>query len=374
MYVASFVSVFDRAALPPLLVIIALSLGSPLEQVGYTLMVYSLCYAAFQLVWGYISDRWGRINVLRISTAVGALGCLLAALAPDITVLGIARAMSGAAFAATVPGALTYFGDSLRQKDRLSANANLATVTSLGTAIGTFGAAAIAEFTTWRVVFVVIGLVSVGLVLSLLRSPDLSPRAPRPLMKSIRMVLSNRWVVLILALVFLEGFAIVGILGYLPASAQHHGSSLLVAGLVTATYGLAVVFGGQAVKPLSRLVPTWLLILVGGLLGAVAYSVMAVVGSAIGVLVGSVLLGLAWASAHPSMQTWVTDAATAARATGTALFAMSLFAGGSLGAVVGAQFAGSGQYTWLFVISAGVCLLFGIVASIFRSRYALNDD
>ena len=51
-------------------------------------------------------------------------------------------------------------------------------------------------------------------------------------------------------------------------------------------------------------------------------------------VVAAVLLGLAWAAMHSSLQTWATEVLPEARATVVSLFAGSLFVGSALAAVV----------------------------------------
>jgi MFS family permease len=374
LYLASFVSAADRAIMPPLLVVVAFDLGGTIEEVAYTIGVNSLAYAGFQLVWSSASDRFGRIAVIRISTAIGILGCVLAAVAPSVLVLGLARAITGAAFAATVPATLTYFGDTLRQKDRLSALANIAIITSAAAALGMLGAALIADFATWRLVFVVVGVAGIVSLLPFIGIRDTIPPTRARLAQSIRILLADRWVVVVLVLVGLEGFTVLGVLSYLPAAAQHAGASLAIAGAITSSYGVAVIVFGQLVKRLGGRVPSWGLLATGGGCAVCAYLLMAVWAGMVPVLIGSVLLGAGWAIGHTSMQTWLTDAATRSRATGTSLFAMSLFGGAALGTVTGAGFVSGGHYTELFLLAAAIGAVFAGVAGAARYRYVTKDE
>ncbi|MFM7025878.1 MAG: Bcr/CflA family efflux MFS transporter [Limnohabitans sp.] len=61
---------------------------------------YVVCYGALQLVYGPLSDRHGRRNVLMVGLVMACLGSVLAALAPSLEALIFARALQGAGSAA----------------------------------------------------------------------------------------------------------------------------------------------------------------------------------------------------------------------------------------------------------------------------------
>ena len=373
MYIASLISVADRSSMPPLLIVIAHGLGASLGEVAATVAGYSIAYALAQLLWSRVSDRAGRVRVIVISLAIASLGCLLSAIAWDLMLFGISRAITGAAFAATVPAALTYFGDNLTQRERVSAIANLTSAVSVGIAIGTFGAALVAEIWGWRWVFVATAVSSIIVGAFLARIPDPGPGPTGGLLRSIATVFRSRWAAPILVLTFLEGFAIVGVMGFLPASLQVAGSSTLIAGLVTASYGITVLVFGQLTKLAVRHWPPHIMILGAGIVGVIAYAIIAVVVTPVSVLISASLLGAAWAFSHTTMQTWMTDAVAAARATGVSLFAMSLFVGAGAGAAVGAVFASEESFAALFTLGAVVAAVFTCGAVFGRSRYQYTE-
>jgi len=66
-------------------------LGAPAATVQLTLSLYMVSYAVGQVIYGPLSDRYGRKPVLRAALmiyCVGAIGCTLA---PDIELLLAAR-------------------------------------------------------------------------------------------------------------------------------------------------------------------------------------------------------------------------------------------------------------------------------------------
>ena len=68
-------------------------LGASPATVQLTLSLYMVSYAAGQIVYGPLSDRWGRIPVLRAALAIYCAASLACALAPTIETLLAARAL-----------------------------------------------------------------------------------------------------------------------------------------------------------------------------------------------------------------------------------------------------------------------------------------
>jgi DHA1 family bicyclomycin/chloramphenicol resistance-like MFS transporter len=87
------------------------SFGAPIAQAQLTLTALLLAFGASQLVWGPVSDRFGRRPVLLAGLAaytVASLGC---AVAPSMGLLIVWRTLQGAAMGAAVMGARAIVRD-----------------------------------------------------------------------------------------------------------------------------------------------------------------------------------------------------------------------------------------------------------------------
>ncbi len=69
--------------------------------VKWTLSIYLLGYASLQLVYGPLSDRFGRKPILLLSFVIGIVGSLLCAMATNITLLLVGRFIQGMGVGAT---------------------------------------------------------------------------------------------------------------------------------------------------------------------------------------------------------------------------------------------------------------------------------
>jgi len=171
------------------------------------------------------------------------------------------------------------------------------------------------------------------------------------------------------ALAFVEGAVLLGVLTLLPAAVEAAGAGAALAGAVTGVYGVAVVIFARLVGSLSRRLPTSRLIALGAS-SALAGCALAAVSRSAGVAVGvAILLGLAWAAMHSSLQTWATELLPTARATVVSLFAGSLFIGSAVAAVVVAGLAEANRYAVIFAGAALLTIPLGLIATRGRARW-----
>jgi predicted MFS family arabinose efflux permease len=360
----------DRFAIAPLLVVIGLDLGAPLVSVAAVASVYYLAYGLMQPVWGMVSDRIGRVRVMRVSLLGAALANAASALAPDLLVLGIARAVSGGCFAALIPTTLVYVGDVWPAQVRQRPLADVLAASALGIAGATAGAGVLADLVGWRVVPAVTGVAAAVLWVALRRlpEPDREPAARNPL-RSIAVVLRHRWALVVFALVFVEGVVVMGVLTYLAPAVQELGSSAAVAGVVAAAFGVGSLAWSRVVRLLVGRLSAAGLAAVGGVLLAAGWAVPAVTVSVVTVTVAGLLLGGSWAFLHTTLQSWATEVVPRERATAVALFAALLFLGGAAGTAAVAPLADAGAFEAVFRVTLAVSVPLAVAAALARRRY-----
>ena len=375
MYLAAFLSVFDRSTLPPLVPEIAADYGRPIDGVGGALTAYVISYAVMQLLWSVAALRWGRVRVVAVTTAIAAAAAFATALAVEPVALTVWRAIAGGAFAATVPAVLVYLGDTLPMARRAVGTANLATMIALGITAGTLVAALAAQWVTWRLVFGLTGLIAVAITVLLLRSRESAPPAERlRLLPSIALLVCRPWAWLVLGLGLLQGIVYLGAFNFLTVALQVHGEPVAIAGAVTAAFGVTVIVTSQAMKLVLGRVPSWLLLTVGGGAATLAFALAAWRTETLVILLGSVLTGTGYALAQTTVQTWMTDVVPGARVVGMAFFATAFFGGGSIGTAFGGFAAVDESYPVLFTGAAVVAAVIAVVGGASRARYRTSQQ
>ena len=373
LQLAAFFSSFDRFAVAPMLVTIAASLGASLSEVAATASLYYLLYGVMQPVWGMLSDQVGRVRVMRLTLFGATLAGVISALAPNLGVLVATRALVGGLFAAVIPAALVYVGDTVGMDSRQKALADLMAASAIGTALATALGGLAAYLDAWRIAFAAPALAGGVLALLLRRLPEPEGFALEeregPLVQ-IGRVLGRPWAVAVVVIAAVEGAVILGFLTFLAPSLESDGFSPAVAGLAVGLYGLAVLGWTRAVKLVSdRLGPAALILIGGGML-ALGYASGALGQSLASVGIAAVLVGGGFAFMHSTLQTWATEVVPEARATVISLFAAALFVGSGVATTVAAPLAEAGRFGLLFATAAVVAVPLGLFAALARLRYA----
>jgi DHA1 family bicyclomycin/chloramphenicol resistance-like MFS transporter len=95
----------------PALPVITSGFAAPMHQAQLTLTALLLAFGVSQLVWGPLSDRFGRRPILLIGLSAYVLAAIGSTLAPGMTALIMWRAVQGAAMGAAVMGARAIVRD-----------------------------------------------------------------------------------------------------------------------------------------------------------------------------------------------------------------------------------------------------------------------
>jgi predicted MFS family arabinose efflux permease len=366
----AFVATLDRFAMPPILLAMSRDLDVPLGQIVQVAGAYFLAYGLMQPVWGMVSDWLGLVRTMRLTLFAAAVCTTVAAFAWDPVSLGVTRGLAGAFFGAAFPSSLIYLGDTVPAQHRQRAITQLLVGVAMGTALASLGAGVVADLFSWRAAFVTTGVAA--LVLAVLLGSLPSPaviRTHETVWAPLLQVLRSRAAMLVLLFAFTEGAVLLGSLTILPPAVEATGVSASVAGAVAAAYGMAVYAFARLVGWLSRRQHPSRLIALGGAAGIAACTVMTFSQvPAVAVLV-AVLLGLAWAGMHSSLQTWATEVLPEARATIVSLFAGSLFVGSAVAAVVVSGLAEAERYGVIFALAAAVLVPLSVAATWARARW-----
>jgi predicted MFS family arabinose efflux permease len=366
---AAFCSAFDRMAIAPMLVAIGDDLDVSLATVTFTATLYFLLYGVMQPVWGMLSDRLGRVAVIRLTLAGAAVASLASALAPTLGVLLVARACAGALFAGVIPTTLTYVGDTVPIEGRQIALTRLMGATSAGIAVSTVVAGAAVAAWDWRPVFALSAVVAGGLAIALRAVAEPQIAATPGALHAVRAVLSRPWPLTVVLLALVEGSLVLGIITFMAPALEDAGLSPAIAGLTMGVYGSAIIVWTFAVRGVARRATPARLIAIGTALITVGYLAAAADPGLGGISVAALLVAGGFAFMHSTLQTWATEVAPDLRATAVSLFAAALFTGGAVGTALVGPVADAGDFEQVFLIGVAITVVLGASAAIARSRW-----
>lgn len=375
IYAGSFLGNFDRIVITPLLLPASKGLGVSVSSVTIALTAYLLLFGLMQPVHGLVSDVYGRVRVMRAALFSMCVADVVSALAPNLGVLILGRALAGASAAALLPVMVAYVGDRLPFAQRQRTVASVLAAGAVGTAGATVIAGVFTHLWSWRAAILLVAICSPLLALAFGRLPEASAPAPSGTSVKARlgMVFRIGWFRFLVVFALFEGAAMLGFFNFFNTALQSGGHSVVYAGLVTGSYGLAAVAGGVAVRTLGDRVSAATHFGVGSVLLGVGYLVCVPAQSMVTVLAGSVLSGLAFALVQSIVQTWGTEVAPPqVRGIATSLVASAVYTGAALSTFLVSGLADDKHFGTLFAIAAAVTLPVALVGPVARARFSAS--
>lgn len=376
---AGFIVMADNWVVSPLLPTIARSFGVDPVRAGILISAYMLPFGLFQLIYGPLADRFGKLRIIGTSLVLFTVATTLCGLGLGLGDLTAYRALTGAFAAAVMPVGLAVVGDLVPMQQRQQAIATFMGIAFFGQAVSMTIGGAIAYLSSWRGVFWIYGVASAVitvLVLLTIRGfkselkGDPHSEFVKPYGRLLRHGPSLKTYLVTLA----EGVLILGSFSYLGTEAARAltlGS--LGVGLLMAVFGVGVIIGSRAAGPLSARFERRLLVTLGLVSAAVADVLVALVPGQVLATAGALLLlGFGFMLAHSSLLTTATQFAQKARGTAMSLVAFCFMVGGSIGTLLGGRAIGAFGYD-VFYAGFGVALVaLAVVAFMVVPRNSLT--
>jgi len=388
---AGFIVMADSWVVSPLLPSIARTVGVEPARAGILIAAYMLPFGLFQLLYGPLADRFGKLRVVGVSLVFFTVATGLTAVGVGLGDLILYRALTGIFAAATMPVSLALIGDLVPMKQRQQAIASFMGIAFLGQATSMTIGGTIAAVTSWRGVFMVYAVVAAVITVVLLVTArsfaselhgDPNSQFVRPYLR-----LLGHWPSLRTYLVvFFEGVLVLGSFSYLGAfAARSLGLGTLQIGLLMAVFGVGVIAASRAFARLAERIGRHRLVAVGLALAAAAdltvvvgysqLSLVAVGGAQLAlVAVGVLLLGLGFMFAHSSLLTTATQFAAKARGTAMSLVAFAFMVGGALGTALGGRLIEATSYREFYLVGGVALAALTVIALVAVPRHPVSEE
>ena len=166
---AAFMVQADARVIDPLLHAVATDFHTTPPAAAIIISSYALPYGLFQLLYGPIGDRVGKLRVMAACLAVFSVGTFACAFVPNIPVFAILRFLTGVVAAAVIPMSLGYIGDKVPYQDRQIALGRFMSALMIGQIAGSSLGGLFGQYLGWRYVFVVLGVCALGVSILLAR-------------------------------------------------------------------------------------------------------------------------------------------------------------------------------------------------------------
>src|SRR5437660_6100248 len=149
----SSVAFIDGTVMNVALPVLQTDLRATVADVQWVVEAYSLFLSALILVGGSLGDLYGRKRIFATGIILFTLASVFCGLAPNITVLIVARAVQGLGGALLVPGSLAIISATFDSKQRGQAIGTWSGFTAITSAAGPVLGGFLVQYASWRWVF-----------------------------------------------------------------------------------------------------------------------------------------------------------------------------------------------------------------------------
>jgi YNFM family putative membrane transporter len=411
---AAFMAQADARVIDALLHVISVDFHTVPAQASIVISAYALPYGLFQLLYGPIGDRVGKLRVMTFCLAFFSIGTFACGLVSNLLAFAVLRFLTGVAAAAVVPMSLGYIGDKFAYQRRQIALGRFMSALMMGQIIGSSLGGVFGDYLGWRNVFFAFGAVALGVTVVLAREGRRFPESRQPgrkftssmftvpvggvilfigmlglasslidglflvagsvlllvaLATQYGYLLKRRSAQVILSTVFSEGFFVFGGLGYLASSlTDRFGVAYSTAGLMLAGFGIGGLVYSVSVKKLFTRIGDLGILLLGGMLLGTAFIAIGLMPNWQSFIPLVVLLGMGFYTMHGTLQTRATEMAPEARGAAISLFAFAFFMGQSAGPLVLGRILEYRGYPAAFVTAGiGLLVLVAVARGLFQS-------
>jgi len=336
--IAGFLVNADNRSIAPLLPAIADDLMIRESTAGLLISAYSIPYGLFQLVYGPIADRIGKLRTISIALVLFSIGTIACSFINNFNALLVLRIMNGTFAAGIIPIALAHIGDNVPFEQRTTAIAFFMSFCMSGQALGIVIGSMLAQFFSWKTLFLIVGTTGACVAIIFLRRQSAAPKLPPPiqvpLLDRYRKIFVGPRAWIIYGAVCLEGILLFGGFTYLSVYANRIlGLDYFTVGLLTACFSIAAFSGTWFVPRVIRKAGQHRMPLFGSSVLTVAFALIWLITDWRALCAGFFLLGFGYILLHTSLQTYATELLPESRGICVSLFAFFLFLGTGIGPV-----------------------------------------
>jgi EmrB/QacA subfamily drug resistance transporter len=166
--IGSLMAALDTLVVSTALSTIRVNLHASVSQLEWTVNAYNLTFAVLLITGAALGDRLGRRRMFAAGVGLFAVASAACALAPDVGLLIVARAVQGAGAALLTPLALALLTAAFPPEKRGTAIGIFSAITGLAVASGPLVGGAVVQGISWEWIFwinVPIGLLAIPFIL-----------------------------------------------------------------------------------------------------------------------------------------------------------------------------------------------------------------
>ena len=371
---AGFIAMADNWVVAPILPSIAQNLNVNVASASIVITAYMLPFGLFQLLYGYLAERFGKRQVITFSVSMFTVATALCSFAFAIPDLAAYRALTGMFAASIMPVSLALIGDLFPMEERQAAIGSFMGISFLGQGLSMAIGGSIAYFLNWRGVFGVyaaLAVVSSILLFTIGRKiPSTKNKESKAIMPYVN-ILKNPSSVIIYALVIFEGVFLIGSFSFLGGFIkQLFEFNNFIIGMVMTAFGVMALIAGKKSGVIAAKIGRKKTVVTGLGFAFIADILLVTMGSILPIMVIAVgMMGFGFMMAHSTFLTIATEFASKARSFAMSLVAFCFMGGGGIGTAIGGRIVATYSFESLFTIYGLGLLLVTVSALLVKSSF-----
>jgi len=371
----AFLTNGDNYAAAPLLLKISQDLGLELPQAALSVTAYMLSFGLFTLIFGPLSDRYGKVAIIRIAALGTALFSIIGGFAFNLPSLIIFRSFNGAFGAGIFPVTMALVGQSFNDKERQGALGKVMGLMFLGGATATALGGIISYFGSWRLVYIIYGVgeLIIALLIWKILEKDKGVVEHLNFLSAYGVPLSNHRFMRLVFVIFFVGFAVFGSFTYSGKLLQSlTGFTVLQVGLILSFFGLGTVIGGR-IAPKARKVLRHGFLVTAGILGFAGLYALSALNNVYFIAVALFGFGVAFIFLQSTLVATAQAKLPAMRGTAMSLASFNMFVGGAVGTAVNGKIMAVNGVNSIFFNASFIIFVVGIIAAVFIARFEMRQ-
>lgn len=372
---AGFVTMADNWVVSPILPSIAQNLNIDVPAASLILTAYMIPFGIFQLLYGYLAERFGKRQTITAAIVLFTLSTALCAISTGLNDLTLYRALTGAFAAAVMPVSMALIGDIFPIEERQAAIGTFMGFSFLGQGLSMAIGGSIAYFLNWRGVFAAYAGLAVLSALLLITLGKKIPSQKNENTKAIAPyteVLRKKTSLIIYGLVIFEGVFLVGSFSFLGGFIRKTlNLNNLEIGMIMTVFGLMALLAGRRSGKIVQKIGRQKTAILGILFAFIANVLLVIFGNRLPLIVIAIAaMGFGFMLAHSTFITIATEFAEKNRAFATSLVAFCYMGGGGVGTAIGGKILAISGYSSLFLIyGIGLFLIVGTLVGLPRKIF-----
>lgn len=370
----AFLANGDNYAAAPLIINISKDLNLTISVAAMSVTAYMLAFGVFTLIFGPLSDRYGKVKIINIAALGTAIFSMLGAFAFNLPSLIFFRAMNGAFGAGIFPVTMALVGQSFDNENRHKALGKVMGLMFLGGATATAVGGALAYFGSWRLVYMVYGLGELILAFVMFKILERDKPIVDKLnfIKAYKEPLTNYRFMRLVIIVFFVGFSVFGSFTYSGKLLQElTGYNILIVGLILSLFGVGTVIGGRIAPKMKYILKHGFLIS-AGVIGGISLFALSAYKNVWILSLGLLGFGIAFIFLQSTLISTAQEKLPKMRGTAMSLASFNMFVGGAVGTSFNGMIMKTYGVSRIFYNTAYVMLIVGILSAIFIARFEMR--